>query len=56
MATLYDLIPDADSVLALEPEELAGVGLELITSGASEGGPSRLHPTSFTHPDTHLTL
>jgi uncharacterized protein (TIGR02391 family) len=52
MTTLYDLIPDADSVLALEPEELAGVGLELITSGALEGGPSRLHPASFTHPDT----
>jgi len=51
MTTLYDLIPDADSVLALEPEELAGVGLELIMSG-SPNGSSRLHPTSFTHPDT----
>jgi len=51
MTTLYDLIPDADSVLALEPEELAGVGLELITLGSPNGG-SRLHPTSFTHPDT----
>jgi len=52
MTTLYDLIPDADSVLALEPEELAGVGLELITLGAAAGGPSRLHSTSFAHPDT----
>jgi uncharacterized protein (TIGR02391 family) len=51
MTTLYDLIPDTDSVLALEPEELAGVGLELITLGSSNGS-SRLHPTSFTHPDT----
>jgi len=52
MTTLYDLIPDADSVLALEPEELAGIGLELITLSASGDGPSRLHTTSFTHPDT----
>lgn len=51
MATLADLIPDADSALALEPEELAGVALELLwSSGANE--PSRLNPTSFTHPDT----
>lgn len=47
MPTLYDLIPDADSVLALEPEELAGIGLELLTSGGT-----RPHPSYFTHPDT----
>jgi uncharacterized protein (TIGR02391 family) len=52
MTTLYDLIPDADSVLALEPEELAGVGLELISLAVSGNGPSRLNPASFTHPDT----
>ena len=51
MATLYDLIPDADSVLALEPEELAGLGLELLTSATPDTG-SCLHPTSFTNPDT----
>jgi uncharacterized protein (TIGR02391 family) len=51
MATLSDLIPDPSSVLALEPEELAGVVLELlISSGPNE--PSRLHPSSFTHPQT----
>lgn len=51
MATLSDLIPDPSSVLALEPEELAGVALELLTSsGPNE--PSRLHPSSFTHPQT----
>ena len=51
MATLADLIPDPNSVLALEPEELAGVTLELLTSsGPNE--PSRLHPASFTHPQT----
>ena len=51
MATLADLIPDADSVLALEPEELAGVALELLSS-AGENEPSRLNPSSFTHPNT----
>ncbi|MDB5909644.1 MAG: hypothetical protein JWP34_3758 [Massilia sp.] len=51
MTTLYDLISDADSLLALEPEELAGLGLELISSAPSNTG-SRLHPTSFTGPDT----
>jgi len=51
MATLSDLIPDPSSVLALEPEELAGVALELLTSsGPNE--PSRLHPLSFTHSQT----
>ena len=52
MTTLYYLIQDADSVLALEPEELAGVGLELITQDASGIGPSRLHPTGFTSRET----
>lgn len=51
MATLADLIPDVSAVLALEPEELAGVALELLTSsGPNE--PSRLHPSSFTNPQT----
>ena len=51
MPTLFDLIPDPDVVLALEPEELAGVAMELITP-AEPSGPSRLHPSSFAHPDT----
>ncbi|MGJ9420574.1 TIGR02391 family protein [Massilia sp. CMS3.1] len=39
--------------MALEPEELAGLGLELITSVTPEDGIGNpLHPTSFTHPDT----
>jgi uncharacterized protein (TIGR02391 family) len=46
MATLSDLIPDPNSVLALEPEELAGVALELITSSESSE-PSRLNSLSF---------
>jgi uncharacterized protein (TIGR02391 family) len=51
MTTLHDLISDADSILALEPEELAGLGLELLTSATPDTG-SRLHPTSFTNPET----
>lgn len=51
MATLFDLIPDSDSVLALEPEELAGIALELMSSsGPNE--PSRLHPSSIISPET----
>jgi uncharacterized protein (TIGR02391 family) len=51
MTTLAELIPEADAVLALEPEELAGVALELISSsGPNE--PSRLHPMSFTSSQT----
>ena len=53
MPTLSTLIPDADAILALQPEELAGLGLELITSVTPEDGiGSPLHPTSFTHPQT----
>ena len=51
MATLYDLLPDAPSILALEPEELAGVAMELILAGEGSG-PSRLHPNSFTSLET----
>jgi uncharacterized protein (TIGR02391 family) len=51
MPTLNDLIPDADAVLALEPEELAGLGLELLTYAPTDMA-SRLHPTSFTSPET----
>jgi uncharacterized protein (TIGR02391 family) len=46
MATLAELIPDPNAFLALEPEELAGVALELISS-AGPNEPSRLHPSSF---------
>ena len=51
MATLYDLLPDVASILALEPEELAGLGLELITA-VDSNSPSRLHSTSFTSLET----
>lgn len=51
MTTLADLMPDPDEVLELEPEELAGIGLELLMS-TEITSPSRLHPTSFSHPST----
>lgn len=51
MTTLYEILPDAEAICLLEPEELAGLALELLkTSGLN--APSRLHPTSFTNPDT----
>ncbi len=51
MPTLYDLQPDAASILALEPEELAGLALELINATESNNQ-SRLHPTSFSSSGT----
>lgn len=51
MTTLYEILPDAAAIFALEPEELAGLALELLNSSASNA-PSRLHPTSFTSPET----
>jgi uncharacterized protein (TIGR02391 family) len=51
MATLYDLLPDANSILALEPEELAGLALELIST-SEPNSQSRLHPTSFSDSGT----
>lgn len=51
MTTLAELIPDPSSLLALEPDEIAGVALELLAaSGPNE--PSRLHPSNFTSRDT----
>ncbi|NHZ93626.1 TIGR02391 family protein [Massilia sp. CCM 8733] len=53
MPTLHTLVPDADAILALEPEELAGLALELIGSITPDDGIGNpLHPTSFTHPQT----
>lgn len=51
MTTLAELIPDPNTFLALEPEELAGVALELITSSVPDE-PSRLHPSSFASSQT----
>ncbi len=51
MTTLANIISDANSVLALEPEEIAGIVLELIAS-AGPNEPSRLHPSSLTSAQT----
>lgn len=51
MTTLYEILPDPNAICALEPEELAGLALELLNS-SGQSAPSRLHPTSFTSPDT----
>jgi len=51
MPTLYDLQPDAASILTLEPEELAGLALELINA-SEPNAQSRLHPTSFSDSGT----
>jgi hypothetical protein len=44
-------MPDPDALLTLESEELAGVGLELLAQ-TDPITASRLHPSSFSHPDT----
>lgn len=49
MTTLHDLIPDYQTVLELEPEELAGIAIELLNSGTST---VRLHPSTFAIPET----
>ena len=49
MTTLHDVIPDYQTVLQLEPEELAGIALELFHSGTST---VRLHPATFASPET----
>lgn len=51
MTTLYEILPDANAISSLEPEELAGLALELINS-SGPNAPSRLHPSSFTSPET----
>jgi uncharacterized protein (TIGR02391 family) len=48
---IHSLIPDADQLLALEPEELAGVVLEYFNS-LSEGQLSQLNRHNFTLRDT----
>jgi uncharacterized protein (TIGR02391 family) len=50
VTTLHDLVPDTSTLFALEPEELAGIALELIHGQTN--GPSRLHPQAFTDPST----
>jgi uncharacterized protein (TIGR02391 family) len=48
--TICDLIPDSDSLLALEPEELAGVVLQYLNSLPPESG--QLNRYNFSLPNT----
>lgn len=50
MPTLFDIFPDAQAILGLQPEELAGLAVEYIHVG-EHNAPSRLHPANFTGPD-----
>lgn len=45
--TIPSIIPDPEDLLALEPEELAGVVLEYLNSQDPNGGPNRLNRYSF---------
>ncbi len=51
MPTLHQLFPDADTLLALEPEELAGVILEVLNS-LRPGDTGTLHHGNFSNPDS----
>jgi len=46
MAPIHQLIPNADELLALEPEELAPVLLEYIVSGSASALGTRQSPIS----------
>ncbi len=47
--TIFSLLPDAEALLALEPEELAGVVLQYLVSSGSEG---QLNRYNFSLPHT----
>lgn len=51
MATLHEILPEIAALEALQPEELAGIVLELIRSHDPNSAP-RLHPSSISNPTT----
>ncbi|MEV4782113.1 TIGR02391 family protein [Burkholderia sp. LMU1-1-1.1] len=51
MPTLCDLLPDATVVLALEPEELAGIVLEMLNAEPGNA-PKGVHPANLTNAAT----
>ena len=51
MPTLYDLLPDASVVLAMEPEELGGVFLEMLNAEAGNV-PTKVHHANLTNSAT----
>ena len=50
MATIYQLLPDPDALLALEPEELAGIVLQYLNSEPPRS--SSLNRYNFSLPHT----
>src|SRR5215203_3462490 len=51
MSTFRDLLPDADALLNLAPEELAGVVLQCL-SAIDPSHPTQLNRYNFTQPST----
>jgi uncharacterized protein (TIGR02391 family) len=49
---LYDIFPDPDALLALEPEELAGVVLEFLNSLNNQTASQLLNTHNFSLPNT----
>ena len=50
MKQLWEVLPDQDLFLALEPEELAGVVLEVLNSlGSAESGKLNRHYFGLSH-------
>ncbi|MDP3395670.1 MAG: TIGR02391 family protein [Methanoregula sp.] len=49
---LFDIIPDSDALLALEPEELAGIVLEFLNSLGHGQADQLLNTHNFSQPDT----
>lgn len=50
--SLYDFFPDADALLALEPEELAGIVLEFLNSFGPDYNGHFLNSHNFSLPNT----
>jgi hypothetical protein len=49
--SIHDILPDPEALLALEPEELAGVVLEHLNS-LTDSERGQLHRSNFSMPDT----
>ena len=49
---LYDIFPDTDALLSLEPEELAGIVLEFLNSLGHTAADQLLNTHNFSLPDT----
>jgi uncharacterized protein (TIGR02391 family) len=52
MPRLYDIFPDSDKLLVLEPEELAGIVLEFLNLLSPEEANQLLNTHNFSQPET----